>query len=114
MLRAIVFVLVAAGVAMAGRPAWAQAMPDVESPQMMYRIGAANEAALRCRDLRMLDKVLQNRAYLDAKSNSMSSKAMSMGTEDFAKEFSAAYKNGREQLVCDKYLRRYPSLLTRR
>jgi hypothetical protein len=112
--RASGFVLVITAAAMGSGSAWAQKPPAPESPQMMYRMGAANEAALRCRDLRIIDKDLQSRIHQQANSVSLASKAMAMGIEDFEREYSAAYTKGREQEICNKYLLRYPSILTRR
>ncbi len=114
MLRTSGFLLMMAGAAMGSGSTWAQPMPEIGSPQMMYRMGAANEAALKCRDLRIVDKLFQSRMYQDASSNALLSKAMAMGIEDFEKEFSVAYSKGREQDVCRAYLRRYPSLLEKR
>lgn len=114
MLRTYVFILIMAEAAMGCGSTWAQATSEIASPQTMYRMGAANGAASKCRDLRIVDKVLQSRIYQDANSNSMSSRAMIMGIEDFEKEFASAYTKGREQDVCNKYLLRYPSLLKRR
>jgi len=107
-------------------PASAQARPEAGSPRALYQIGAASEAASRCRGLALVDTGSQAQAYRDAqtypdtkaspdsKAGGISSRAITMGGADFAKEFSAAHAKGLEQQVCDRYLRRYPWLLTRR
>ncbi|CAN7199687.1 hypothetical protein LJR009_000540 [Bosea sp. LjRoot9] len=101
-------------------PASAQTRPETGSPRALYQIGAASEAAARCRGLALVDTGSQAQAYRDAKAHpdtkagAISSRAIVMGGADFAKEFSAAYAKGLEQQVCDRYLRRYPWLLTRR
>ncbi|POR52592.1 hypothetical protein [Bosea psychrotolerans] len=97
----------------AALPVSAQA-PEAGSPRAFYQIGAASEAASRCRGLALVDTGSQAQAYRDANAGGISSRAMVMGSEDFAKEFSAAHARGLEQKVCDRYLRRYPWLLTRR
>jgi len=101
-------------------PASAQARPEAGSPRALYQIGAASEAASRCSGLALVDTGSQAQAYRDAKASpdskagGISSRAITMGGADFAKEFSAAHAKGLEQQVCDRYLRRYPWLLTRR
>ncbi|MDR6872106.1 hypothetical protein J2Y55_003122 [Bosea sp. BE125] len=98
----------------AALPASAQAPPEAGSPRALYQIGAANEAASRCRGLALVETGSQAQAYRDSKAGGISSRAITMGSADFAKEFSAAHAKGLEQRVCDRYLRRYPWLLTRR
>ena len=101
-------------------PVSAQARPEAGSPRALYQIGAANEAAARCRGLALVDTGSQaqarpdTKAHPDPKGEGISSRAIAMGGADFAKEFSAAYAKGLEQQICDRYLRRYPWLLTRR
>ncbi len=101
-------------------PVFAQARPEAGSPRALYQIGAASEAASRCRGFALVDTGSQVQAYRDAqahpdtKAGGIASRAMVMGGADFAKEFSAAYAKGLEQQICDRYLRRYPWLLTRR
>jgi hypothetical protein len=110
----------------AASPVSAQAPPEAGSPQALYQMSAASEAASRCRGLALVDTGSQAQAYRDAqtspdtkaspdsKAGGIPSRAIAMGSADFAKEFSAAYAKGLEQRVCDRYLRRYPWLLTRR
>lgn len=104
----------------AALPASAQAPPEAGSPRALYQIGAASEAAARCRGLALIDTGSQaqasrdSKAHPDAKTEGISSRAVAMGGADFTKEFSAAHAKGLEQRVCDRYLRRYPWLLTRR
>ncbi|AMJ62008.1 hypothetical protein [Bosea sp. PAMC 26642] len=101
---------IALPVVMAACPASAQA-PETVSPKALYQMGAASEAVLRCPGLQIADKGSQAESYRDAKAKSISSRAMVMGIDDFNKEFTAAHAKGLESRVCDKYLRRYPSLL---
>ncbi|SFJ71431.1 hypothetical protein SAMN05216304_11297 [Bosea sp. OK403] len=98
----------------AALPVSAQAPPEAGSPRALYQIGAAREAAARCRGLALVETGSQTQAPPDSKGGDISSRAIVMGGADFAKEFSAAYAKGLEQQVCDRYLRRYPWLLTRR
>jgi hypothetical protein len=107
-------------------PVSAQAPPEAGSPRALYQIGAASEAASRCRGLALVETGSQAQANRDAKAyrdskvlpdskaGGIASRAIAMGSTDFDKEFSAAYAKGLEQQVCDRYLRRYPRLLTRR
>lgn len=95
-------------------PVVAEEKETVNAPPTLYRMGAASEAVLRCRDLRIVDRGAQADAYREALVKNLSARAMVMGIDDFSKEFAAAYSKGTEQAVCEKYLRRFPSLLTRR
>ncbi|WID94879.1 hypothetical protein QO058_18910 [Bosea vestrisii] len=92
----------------------AQELPNAQSPRTGYQIGVASQAASLCRDVQLADDALVAEVNREAMSNSLVLRAMTMGNADFKKEFLSAYNKGREQLVCSKYLRRFPTLLTRR
>lgn len=92
----------------------AQELPKAHSPRTSYQIGVASQAASLCRGLQLADETLVAEVNREALSNSMVSRAITMGIADFKQEFSSAYAKGREQAVCSKYLRRFPTLLIRR